>query len=126
MKKLSHSLGIMSRVICILLAIHFLNFSMDSKDTYPDAVPEDLSVNDIESISEFVAEILFGKTDAFAEYDEHDEDQSTVNTVKLFISCPEKATEIPFEKKLSRTYFIRDIRISSAFIQEISAPPPQC
>ena len=60
-----------------LLALHLLNFSIDSKDAHPDYIAEDLAYNDIESILEFTVEILLGFDDAFFEYDEEDEEDGS-------------------------------------------------
>lgn len=72
MKLISHSYAHVNRMFCLILALHFSNLSIDPKDRQPDFVAEDLSINDIESIAEFMAEVVFGLDDVFREYDEHD------------------------------------------------------
>jgi len=62
------------RFFALLFALHLLNFSIDSRDSHPDFVPEDFLYNDVESIVEFVAEIVLGIDDAIFEYDEADEE----------------------------------------------------
>ena len=72
MKLISYSYVPVYRAFCMILALHFFNLSIDPKDRQPDFVAEDLSLNDIESIAEFMAEVVFGLDDVFREYDEHD------------------------------------------------------
>lgn len=59
----------------MVLALHLFNLSIDAPDARPDSVPEDLAVNDIESIAEFLTEVVFGCENAFAEQDERDSEK---------------------------------------------------
>ena len=56
----------------MFLALVILNFSIDAPDAYSDTVAEDLSFNDIESITEFVLEDVIGIYNAIPEHDEND------------------------------------------------------
>ena len=77
--------GHITRLFCFLLALHFFNFSIDPKDVHPDSMPEDLSINDIESVVEFLAEVVFNHKDAFVEHDEKDhENGSPIDSYKLY------------------------------------------
>jgi hypothetical protein len=76
-----------ARLICLLLALHLLNLSIDPRDAQPDSVPEDLSLNDIETITEFFAEVILNRVDAFQEHDEKDNgDGGAVDAYKYFCS----------------------------------------
>jgi hypothetical protein len=87
MKLISRSYIRSYRIFCLLFALHFLNVSIDSKDRHPDFVPEDLSLNDIESIAEFLTEVVFGWDDAFHEHDEDDSDgHETIDFYKFYVS----------------------------------------
>ena len=57
------------------MAAFLLNLSVDAPDPFPDYVPEDLTHNEQESITEWVAEHLLGFENAFAEYDDGDSDE---------------------------------------------------
>lgn len=71
------------RVLWMVFALHILNCSVDTPDPNPDSVPEDLTVNDMESIVEFVLEQVFDINNAIAEHDENDtEDDSSGLTIK--------------------------------------------
>ncbi len=59
------------RILCCILALHLLNYSIDPQD--PEFVPEDISFNEIESIAELVAEV-FGLEAFFEDFDENDTD----------------------------------------------------
>src|ERR1035437_9819983 len=64
--------NIFGKIICFLFALHILNISVDSPDPQPEWVPEDLSVNDMESISEIVCEQILHIDNAFPENDDQD------------------------------------------------------
>jgi hypothetical protein len=67
-----------------MMGIYLLNICVDTADPAPPYIPEDLSINDQESIVEFVIEIILGLDNAIEEYDDHDrEDHSKKSNVKL-------------------------------------------
>ena len=74
MQLISYKYGRFYRIICLLLALHFFNFSVDPRDPNPDSIPEDLSFNEMESFTELIVENLLGWNDAFEEHDEDDND----------------------------------------------------
>lgn len=84
MKLQSSKIPAAHRVICFLLAVYTFNFSIDSPDAHPDTVAEDLSVNDIESIFELVAEHFLGIENAVEERDERDHDDGGSFEFKKF------------------------------------------
>lgn len=55
-----------------LLAFLIFNYSIDAPDLYGDSIPEDITYNDIESITELVLEIFIGIENAVPEHDEDD------------------------------------------------------
>jgi hypothetical protein len=121
--RISHA----SRVLAFIMAIYLLNFSVDSRDAHPDSVAEDLSVNDIESFYEFLAEGMLGVKNAVEEHDERDQDDAGSFEFKKFFFTP----------FVSRVQFIASshISISQSPIDycepleiraiEISSPPPR-
>jgi len=56
----------------LLMAIWIFDYSIDIPDPQSDAVTEDLSYNDMESISEFIFEYCLGWENFFPEHDEDD------------------------------------------------------
>lgn len=66
------------------MGIYLLNISADTADPKPEHIPEDLSINDQESIVEIIVEKVFGYEDAFKEYDDKDnEDHNKKNSLKI-------------------------------------------
>lgn len=65
------------------MALYLLNISVDTADPHPEYIPEDLSINDQESIIEIIVEKILGYENAFIEYDDHDtEDHNKKSNVK--------------------------------------------
>ncbi len=62
------------RILCWVLALHLLNYSIDPRDPDPIDIPENFSYHEIESIAELVLEVVFGLEGAFDDFDEHDTD----------------------------------------------------
>ena len=54
------------------MAFFIFNFSIDAPDSFGDIVPENLNINDIESITELVLEDVLGIYNAIPEHDEND------------------------------------------------------
>ncbi|MBW8199855.1 hypothetical protein [Flagellimonas abyssi] len=72
------------KIFWSLMGLYLLNISVDSPDRYPDHVPEDLSVNDQESIIEILVEKVLGYGDVFKEYDDPDkEDHNSGSSFKI-------------------------------------------
>lgn len=66
------------------MGLYLLNISVDTADPNPEHIPEDLSINDQESIIEIVLEKVLGYEDAIKEYDDHDtEDHNKKTNVKI-------------------------------------------
>ncbi len=122
----------LQRLFCLLMAIHVLNFSVNPPDqhvyrTTSGVIREDLSVNEMESIGEWILEHIFGID--VAEQNEPDDDDGVARRlVKLALPLP-----LPF--RLSCPAFI-SVRVTVAAIpfislpyisqiKEIHSPPPQ-
>lgn len=115
------------RLLCLMLALHFLNFSIDSMDAYPSTVPENLAVNDIESISELVIEIVFSKTDAFQEYDESDHcEGGSISFYKYYCASTVTYSESQLRfVALHSNFQILNQQMLIAPSLNISSPPPK-
>jgi hypothetical protein len=75
----------LQKSLIFLLVFLIFNYSVDIPDYFGDQVPEDLSYNDIESITEFVLEIVMGIENAVPEHDEDDPDKNSGFTKKIDI-----------------------------------------
>lgn len=62
------------------MGLYLLNISVDSVDPNPQLFPEDLSINDQESIIEIVVEKILGYEDAIKEYDDNDLEHNNKKT----------------------------------------------
>lgn len=114
----------------VFMAIHILNCSIDSPDAHPESVAEDLSFNDIESISELVIEHFLGFENAIAEHDEQDNaDGYSFEFVKILLYF--HATTLRIFQKVIEPSLIDKVIISYAIIYhsqfhpDIVSPPPQ-
>ena len=81
------------RILCVVMALHILNFSIDAPDPEPAGQPENLSYNDIESVTELVAEQWLKIDNAFPEHDEADDEDGSCITKKLDFECIMKEVE---------------------------------
>lgn len=114
------------RIFCFILALHFFNCSIDSKDPNPDFIPENLLVNDIESVAELVAEVVFGLENAFAEHDEADHEHSSFISIhKLFLVNAQLSYSIPVRHAPAIKHFIKACEEYSGLSKQISTPPPR-
>jgi hypothetical protein len=118
---------IIFRIFCFALAMHILNISVDMPDGNPDSVPEDLTINDQESMVELVLEKCVGIENAIAEHDEADDEERDFEMTKEF-----KVYSNTYEKIIFfRTYTEFDNTVPythtyiSQYVNDITHPPPQ-
>lgn len=101
------------------------NFSIDSRDLHSNQIDEDLSVNDIESYYEFVAEAVMGFENALEEHDEHDQEAGgAFEFKKVYFQLT--IIEFKFEMVQSDSNFHPDIFTDSVqlgFPTKIPHPP---
>lgn len=119
---------IISRVFCLLMALHILNICVDTPDAQPESVPEDLTINDMESIVEIVLEKGFGIDNAISEHDEPDENDAgnfeMMKDFKLY-SCSTAINFLNPATIVPKALIPYDDFYCSSFINEISPPPPK-
>lgn len=117
----------LSRLFCLILALHFLNVSIDSPDPNPDTVPEDLSFNDIESVTELFAELVFGFTNAFQEHDEDDaEEGSSSGAIKFYFTNDAVAVIWSTHDVRGDNNFVLDTYLPfPSRSLEVNSPPPE-
>ncbi len=110
------------------MGFYLLNISVDAADPNPEHIPEDLSINDQESIVEIVIEQILGYEDTFKEYDDHDpEDHNKKNTVKIDIFTQYALHSIinqSFIKTTKSGFPDRSTYLTDGFHQ-LDAPPPK-
>jgi hypothetical protein len=108
------------------VAWQIFNLSVDMPDGQPSSVPEDLSVNEMESVIEIVLEKCFGIEDAISEQDEPGEESEMFDIVKVLVLYCANVPEFGF--------FIQDKVIPNPLMSEelycqyhkdINPPPPK-
>ncbi|WP_443939495.1 hypothetical protein [Pedobacter sp. MW01-1-1] len=120
--------SIFTKFLWGFIGLYLLNISVDTTDPNPEYIPEDLSINDQESVIEILVEKVFGFEDAIKEYDDHDTDEHTKKqTLKIdllvhVIITPNMEHNQTFERK--KYYPDEEARMKSGFLK-IDSPPPQ-
>lgn len=116
------------QVIWGLMGLHLLNISVDPADPNPEYIPEDLSINEQESIIEIVIEKILGYEDAIKEYDDRDtEDHNKKTNVKigLFVQYTvDSFINQSFIKTTKQKFLDCNVYLTSGF-QKLDTPPPK-
>lgn len=110
-----------------LMGFYLLNISVDTVDPKPEYIPEDLSINDQESILEIIVEKVLGYENAIKEYDDHDsEDHNKKKETKtdLLIHFPKTYNLFNHLNKRKILYPNQENQLLNAF-KEIDSPPPK-
>ena len=109
------------------MAVYLFNFSIDCRDANPDTIAEDLSINDIESFYEFLAEGLLGVENAVEEHDERDqEDGGSFEFKKFFFTPLVSKIQVTAPIYINKLYSSIDYCEPLAMrIKEINSPPPR-
>lgn len=114
------------------MALHVINMSVDAPDGYAVAgrgeQREDLSVNDIESLSELVLEECFGIVNAVPERDEPDGNSSLTELEEEYI-VTQSLVLTPFSAPahflvVTELLSIQPTQVPTPVV-EIVAPPPR-
>jgi hypothetical protein len=123
----------LKRLFYLLMAVHVLNLSVDPPDHHvriskAGIVSEDLSINEMESVSEWVLEHFLGCWNAIPERDEPDGD-SVISKVLVTWFMPQPAYyALPLPSATVFATVSRPSFISLPYLSplaEVSSPPPQ-
>tara|TARA_R110002049_G_scaffold288330_2_gene470693 strand:- start:5289 stop:5624 length:336 start_codon:yes stop_codon:yes gene_type:complete len=110
------------------MALFLLNISVDTADSHPEHIPEDLSINDQESIIEIVFEKVLGYENSFKEYDDHDrEDHNKKSNLKIdltiyYLSNIENDNLL---MDLSKQFFSQQNNFVTKGFYNLDTPPPK-
>lgn len=117
------------KLFWFMMAALFINTSVDPVDPHGDWVAEDLSVNEMETIIEIVAEQILDIEDCFEERDDKDPDDSApVKPVKDISEIePSKVIGLKSPPSLVNSHSQPDYfkRFRSQFDGEVNDPPPK-
>lgn len=118
------------RFLWLAMALHILNVSVDTTDMLPMHLPEDLSINDRESLIELLLEDMLGFQEAVGEHDEADSEEAENLIAKKFFAC-QPLTKISSPSRLSLTISpaLTFSEYANPFVAsvytELISPPPQ-
>lgn len=120
-------LSILKNVLCWLMAVQFLNLSVDTRDMNAFNQHEDLSINDQESLIELIVEKVFGWEQTFKEADDADHEKNIKPVVeKVFFYC---STKFTIEKSIfiidqNTAPFVHPLRsLPQGFMYPLKRPP---
>ncbi|MDT0690860.1 hypothetical protein RM549_13765 [Salegentibacter sp. F188] len=116
-----------TKVLWGLMALYFLNISVDSADPFPEHISEDLSINDQESFIELVVEKILGYENAIEENDDNDSGENINKVPKLVFTVHPSIDNISikaFSGKKKSAYSGYEAYLSSGFYQ-LDTPPPK-
>jgi hypothetical protein len=121
------------RLFYMLMALHVINLSVDAPDQHiyvsaTGVIQEDLTFNEIESISEWILEHVLGIDDAVPEHDEPDTG-GAVYKIHIKLSLPQRLLFIVLpSKSVAQANSVKFLFLSLPYLscaQEINAPPPR-
>ena len=117
------------RIFCFLIGLHVLNLSIGVSEEQSGSMAACTNFNDIESITELIAEQMLDCENAFPEHDEKDQSAQVIKTIK---------TQVFFQPQLSVSiapvvFAAADVVVTSSFQEPfyspfspgIISPPPQ-
>jgi hypothetical protein len=112
-----------------LLALYLLNISVDTADPNPVHIPQDLSINDQESIVELIVEKVLGYENAIEECDDrdredHNEKKNTKIDFLVYHYRDSKNSHLLLSEKESR--FDHHRAFLTLDFPDIDTPPPKC
>lgn len=119
---------IIFRSFWLVFTLHILNCSVDTPDGTPSYQPEDLTINDIETIYELIAEKVLGFTNAVPEHDEPGDEDNKGLKVKLgldfhFAQLSFKVSPIYYPIK--DKFLLFEEKYFKKFHPELIPPPPK-
>lgn len=123
----SKILHITSRALVLILAIQILNLSVNSIDFKPIETTNLTEFNDINTIAEFVSEIMLGKVNTFPEYSNKTQKQSQLQkhiSLKLINDVTIVEPHFYLKTNIELGISIRD-KYLYEYYQEINPPPPK-
>jgi hypothetical protein len=120
--------SVFTRILWGLMGLYLLNISVDSADPYPEQIPEDLSINDQESIIEIVVEKILGYENAIEEYDDNDSEdhhKKTNNKIDIIAYYTLDSNIKPlFTETIKQKFPDCNNYLTNGF-QKLDAPPPK-
>jgi len=116
------------RYFWILLGLQILNMSVDPPDGHSDAVAENLSFNEMESIVEIVLENVLDIKGAISEQDESDDTSTELFKLPiiLYLNNSSFCNNIKYFDSSNKAYASFLVKFYFGNIDEVVSPPPEC
>jgi hypothetical protein len=112
------------KFLWMLVALHILNCSIDAPDAKPYYIPEDLSYNEVESITEYVLEHIFDLKNIVNEQEDTDENDSFSTKKAIDFSYYQHVLKSVLPYSFSKFDFTLYHEIYSAIYHPELIPPP--
>ncbi|MEO8588426.1 MAG: hypothetical protein ABI432_03585 [Flavobacteriales bacterium] len=110
----------------LFLALLTLNSSVDTPDAQPEGQPEDLSINDIETVAEAILEHVFGIENAIPEHDEPDDHGGLLKKGVHHLYTPKPALAVIVDRAPAQVHISRFAEgWAGLYRPEPDAPPPK-
>ncbi|MDQ4140754.1 MAG: hypothetical protein M3142_09530 [Bacteroidota bacterium] len=110
------------------MGIYLLNISVDTTDTTPEYLPENLSINDQESLVEIIVEQALGFENTFCEYDDPDTEDNTKkknSKIDLVVLFPIERTSSEKPSNISKQRYPKhDVCLTNGY-SRLTSPPPK-
>ncbi|QNF34222.1 hypothetical protein HUW51_16390 [Adhaeribacter swui] len=119
---------ILFRCFWLVLACHILNLSIDAPDNRPVSAAEDLTFNDVESVTELILENCLGMHNAVAEHDEPDDQGGTGSNFKKIDFFYQLSTYLPPNAAYQLITRVCTIQTASFYLSKylrVISPPPE-
>ena len=116
------------KAFTFIFALLVLNASVDPVDEYPNSVSEDLSNNEMESVTELILEEFLDIVNCFPEHDDHDHHDRGHRTIshhyQVFFQQSFIRLVIP-ERSLDQLYILQNDKLYTLHSGDVLIPPPR-
>ena len=75
-------IAFIKKIILLTIFFHIVNSSIDAPDILPEWTYENLSYNEIESVTEWLLEVVLSNGDCIQEYDDNDDNKMKIQLKK--------------------------------------------
>ena len=120
--------SVYTKILWGVMGLYLLNISADMADPHPAHIPENLSINDQESIIEVVVEQILGYEDVFQEYDDPDTEGNNKKTTAGIDIIVQLIADSVIEHSFieaGKVYFPDYSAYLTTGFQKLDIPPPK-
>lgn len=119
-------IAFIKKIILLTVCFHIINSSIDAPDVLPEWAPEDLSYNEIESVTEWLVEVVFANNNFLQEHDDQDDNKKKIQLKKKKnYHCSTAFSSNSFYELNINTNNNCVKKLSLSFKGNIHSPPPE-